>query len=140
MNTAEITYLGELRTESTHIRSGNRIITDAPLDNNGKGKAFSPTDTVASALASCMITIMGIRSNNNGWNIDGTKAEIIKVMASVPRRISAVHIKMHIPNRGLSVEDKQILEDAARNCPVAKSLHPQIEQIIDFDYLVQPDN
>ena len=135
MNTSEITYTGDLRTESTHIRSGSTLITDAPVDNNGKGEAFSPTDTVATALGSCMMTIMGIRSEKYGWDIRGTKAEIVKDMASGPRRINAVHIKMHVADRGLNDEAKSILDDAALNCPVAKSIHPDIVQDVEFIYV-----
>ncbi|HAL65647.1 MAG TPA: osmotically inducible protein OsmC, partial [Bacteroidales bacterium] len=87
MITIETIYLGELRTKATHLQSGNSIITDAPLDNQGKGEAFSPTDLLAAALASCMLTIMGIAARTHGFNIDGTKAEITKIMESNPRRV-----------------------------------------------------
>ena len=135
MNTSKITYQGDLRTQCTHLRSGNQFITDAPVDNNGKGEAFSPTDTVATALASCMLTIMGIRSNKHGLNIDGSNAEVLKVMGSDPRRISEIHIKMQITDRGLSQANKELLEDAALNCPVAKSLNASIVQDVEFQYI-----
>jgi uncharacterized OsmC-like protein len=105
------------------------------VDNNGKGQAFSPTDTVATALASCMLTIMGIQSNSHGWNIDGTQAEVLKVMAAGPRRISQVRIVIRIADRGLDGRAREILQDAALNCPVAKSIHPDIHQDVRFEYV-----
>ena len=132
MATSKVTYLGDLRTTCEHLKSGNTMITDAPTDNNGKGEAFSPTDTVATALASCMITIMGIRANKNGWSIDGTEAMITKVMASHPRRISEIHITMTVPGVADNRNAQQVLKDAAINCPVAKSISPDIEQNVEF--------
>lgn len=134
MNTSELTYQGELRTTATHVFSGTQIITDAPLDNNGKAESFSPTDLVATALASCMVTIMGIESNKQGWNIDGTQMEVRKLMVNAPRRISEIHIDFLIPDRGLTDSDKLILENKALNCPVAQSIHPDINQVITFNY------
>lgn len=130
--TSEAIYLGELRVQATHLKSGEVMITDAPTDNNGKGQAFSPTDTVATALATCMLTIMGIRAAKKGLDIQGAKAEITKTMASDPRRISAVAVKVIMPKIGVDENFKELLEMAARSCPVAKSLHPDIKQIIDF--------
>ena len=134
MNTSELTYQGELRTTAKHVFSGTQIITDAPLDNNGKAESFSPTDLVATALASCMVTIMGIESNKQGWNIDGTQMEVRKLMVNAPRRISEIHIDFLIPDRGLTDSDKLILENKALNCPVAQSIHPDINQVITFNY------
>ena len=85
MPTSEVTYLGDLRTSSVHLQSGNTIITDAPLDNNGKGEAFSPTDTVANSLASCMFTVMGIKARDLGVDFSGSTAQVTKVMAAEPR-------------------------------------------------------
>lgn len=130
--TSTVRYLGELRTEAIHQLSGNQIITDAPPDNQGKGEAFSPTDLVATALASCMITIMGIKARDHGWAIEGTQAEITKMMASNPRRISGVTIVMHIPDRGLEDHAKEILKRSALTCPVALSLHPDLAQEVTF--------
>lgn len=132
--TSEIEYLGELRTQAKHILSGNVIITDAPPDNRGKGEAFSPTDLVATALGSCMISIMGIKAMDHGWAIEGTKAEITKLMAADPRRISGVKIKLIIPARGLDEKAQEILKRVALTCPVALSLHSDILQDITFEF------
>ena len=134
MITAKTEYIGNLRTEAQHLQSGNKIITDAPLDNQGKGEAFSPTDLVATALASCMITIVGIAANNHDFNIDGTKMEITKIMASDPRRISEVKIDFILPANNYTGKHKRIIENAALTCPVAKSLHPDLKQTIGFQY------
>ena len=113
-------YLGNLRTEIEHIQSGNKIITDAPLDNNGKGEFFSPTDMFSSSLGSCMLTIIGIAANTHGFSIDGTTLEIEKVMAANPRRVAEIKIDVHFP-KGANYTDKQkrIIEAAAKTCPVA---------------------
>lgn len=133
--TSEITYLGELRTKATHIASGNDILTDAPLDNQGRGEEFSPTDLFATSLGNCMITIMGILAKNININIDGTRAEITKLMAANPRRVSQIICKIYFPNNNFSSEQKRQMENAALNCPVAKSLHPDIIQDVTFIYL-----
>ncbi len=130
--TSKAVYLGELRVESTHLKSGEVIISDAPTDNNGKGQAFSPTDTVATSLATCMLTIMGIVADQNELNIQGAAAEISKTMAANPRRISKIEIKILMPKIDLPENLKVLLEDRARNCPVAKSIHPDIEQVVEF--------
>lgn len=132
--TSEVTYQGNLRTKAVHLASNSTIITDAPTDNHGKGEAFSPTDLAATSLATCMITIMGISAQSRGWDLVGTRAEILKVMASDPRRISRIEIDMHMPDGNFSDDDKKILEKAARTCPVALSLHPDIEQVIRFSW------
>jgi uncharacterized OsmC-like protein len=130
--TSTITYLGDLRTECTHLRSGQVIITDAPIDNNGKGEAFSPTDLTATSLGTCMVTIMGIAAKNHDINIDGTKLEITKHMASDPRRISAIDVVVKLPSQEYSTKERKILEAAGRTCPVALSLHPDLIQNIQF--------
>ncbi len=135
MNTSELLYEGELRTIATHIFSGTQIFTDAPLDNFGKAQGFSPTDLVATALASCMVTIMGIECNNQGWNIDGTKMYVQKKMTTNPRRIAEIHIRFEIQGKGLDTEKRKWLEQLGLNCPVAKSLHPDIKQAIVFNYV-----
>jgi uncharacterized OsmC-like protein len=132
MLTSKITYLGELRTEATHLQSGNKIITDAPADNHGKAEAFSPTDLTATSLASCMLTIIGIKLSGSNKNINGATAEVTKVMYSEPRRIGEIHIKMKIPDDNFTEKEKQILINAAHACPVAKSLHPDIKQEIEI--------
>lgn len=130
--TSKITYLGELRTEAVHLQSGNIIITDAPTDNQGKGEAFSPTDLCATALASCMLTIMGISARNHDIQIEGTTATVHKIMAANPRRIEAIEINIHFPIKPFTDLQKKLLETAGRSCPVALSLHENIEQRINF--------
>lgn len=134
MNTSEIIYKGNLRTEAVHLRSGEKIITDAPPDNNGKGEAFSPTDLMSTSLGSCMLTVMGIVANRHNINMDGTKVEILKVMADNPRRVSEIHVEMRFPTNNYTDKEKQLLENTALACPVAKSLHPDIKQKIRFHY------
>lgn len=132
--TAALTYEGGLRTRMTHLKSGEVVITDAPTDNHGKGEAFSPTDLVATALASCMLTTMGIKANQLGINMDGTTAEVLKVMASDPRRIAEVHVKLAMPDKNYSDKDKAVLENTALTCPVAKSLHSDVLQHVEFSW------
>lgn len=135
MYTSEVIYLGNLRTEATHTRSGNRMLTDAPVDNQGKGEYFSPTDTVATALATCIITTMGIAAQARNIDISGCRAAVMKHMAAAPRRISAIDINIHFsPKISYSPEERNILERIARECPVARSLHPDLEQKIQFFY------
>ncbi len=129
------TYLGDLRTEAVHLRSGTRIITDAPTDNQGKGEAFSPTDLCAASLASCMLTIMGISARNHGLNIDGASASINKIMASDPRRIARVEIRLEVPGSQLDERQRKILETAAHTCPVAFSLAEGVEQVVEFEWV-----
>ncbi len=130
--TSQVLYKNGLRTSAIHLKSGTNIITDAPTDNHGKGEAFSPTDLVATALASCMLTIMGIKADAKGLDIEGTKADITKVMASGPRRISEAKVTITMPKKGYSEDDKKLLEHAAKTCPVAKSLHPDLVQAVAF--------
>jgi putative redox protein len=130
--TSTIVYQGNLRTQANHVKSGEVFITDAPVDNNGKGEAFSPTDILATSLAACAITIMGIAANTHGIDIDGTRADILKHMASDPRRVSGVDITFYMPERTYNKKEKAILEKAALTCPVAKSLHPDILQNLTF--------
>lgn len=131
--TSKVVYLGELRTACEHLQSGSTIITDAPLDNEGKGEAFSPTDTVATALASCMFTIMGIKARDHGFDLKDTYAEVKKTMASDPRRISKIEINFFL-RAEYSEKHRSILERAANTCPVIYSLHPDIEKVITFSY------
>ena len=134
MKISAIEYLGDLRTTAIHLGSKNEIITDAPLDNNGKGEAFSPTDLLSTALGSCMLTIMGIVANRHELNITGTKVDITKRMESNPRRVSEIVVEMTLPKNGFSDKDKQLLENAAMTCPVAKSLHPDLKQTVIFNW------
>ncbi len=131
--TSKVIYLGDLRTECEHLQSGNKMITDAPLDNQGKAEAFSPTDTVATALASCMFTIMGIKARDMALDLQNSYAEVTKTMESNPRRISKIGINFFLPS-GLGEKEKAILENAAKTCPVIFSLHPDITKEIAFHY------
>ena len=134
METMKLKYIGELRTQSTHSASGITIITDAPVDNHGKGEAFSPTDLLCSSLASCILTIMGITANTHTINIDGTSVVVTKIMAANPRRVGEVKLEFFMPANNFSEKDKSILENAARTCPVAKSLNPELLQTLSFQY------
>ena len=134
MSTSKIIYKNNLRTEAQHVASGQKIITDAPLDNNGKGEAFSPTDLVATALASCMITIMAIAAEKNGINISETSASVKKVMGINPRTISDIVIEIKM-SKDLALKDRKRLEKAALACPVHKSLHPDMNKEITFSYI-----
>lgn len=128
------TYLGELRTEDIHIKSGKKIITDAPTDNNGKGEAFSPTDLVCASLCSCMMTIMGIKAQKHDIHLQGLEAEITKVMSANPRKISKIKIAFRLEETNASNEQLAMLKEAALTCPVALSLNPDIEQDVSFDF------
>jgi len=135
MQTASIVYNGELRTTATHVKSGTVIETDAPVDNNGKGERFSPTDLVAASLGSCMLTIMGINARQHGWNIDGTRVSIEKIMGTEPRRITGIKVVFDFPaGHSLGEKERTILERVAHNCPVAKSIHPDIAQDVVFNW------
>lgn len=133
--TSKIIYNGNLRTTATHLQSGTNLETDAPVDNNGKGERFSPTDLVATALGSCMLTFMGIAANTHIINIDGTNIDITKHMGTNPRRI--VKIDAIIIFKGQETytdKQKAILENSAKHCAVLESLHPDLEKNIVFNY------
>ena len=134
MATVETVYLGELRTEATHVRSGEKIITDAPVDNQGKGEAFSPTDLLATALGSCMLTVMGIAAREQKVSIDGTTCSITKIMGTEPRRVAEVQITFNFPANDYTDKVKIILERAAHTCPVSKSLHPDLKETLVFNW------
>lgn len=129
-----IQYQGILRNRATHLKSGQEILTDAPTDNNGKGEAFSPTDLLATALASCALTVMGIRANKEGFDLEEAGAEVVKLMASEPRRVSGVEVRIKLKSN-CSSKMQTILEGVGRNCPVAKSLAPDLEQNIKFEWV-----
>lgn len=133
MATSKVTYLGDLRTSSMHLQSGSVIVSDAPLDNNGKGEAFSPTDTVANGLASCMFTVMGIKARDLDIDFSGSTAEVTKIMGTEPRRITEIHVTFHF---SIHPEDKikTILERTAMTCPVFYSLHSEIKKEIVFNW------
>ena len=134
MITSEITYLGNLRTQSKHIASNTVIVTDAPVDNHGKGEAFSPTDLMSNSLGCCMLTIMGIAANTHQFNIDGTVVQITKIMQANPRKVAEIKVDFKFPSNSYSEKQKAIIEHAARTCPVALSLHPDLIQTITFNY------
>ncbi len=133
--TAQVVYKGDLRCECTHLQSGSLIETDAPTDNKGKGERFSPTDTVCVALATCIITTMGIRAADMQIDLTETKIDVTKHMLSEPRRIGKIEITLHLPNTGISEKDKNTLQLIGDNCPVMKSLHPNVEVITTYHWL-----
>ena len=135
MATIETVYQGTLRTQATHVQSGTQILTDAPVDNQGKGEAFSPTDLLAAALGSCMLTIMGIAAKQHQLNIDHTTCSITKIMAAEPpRRVGEIVVNLKFPKTDYTEKDKKILERAALTCPVYLSLHPDIKKTVDFGW------
>ena len=133
--TSTITYQGDLRTSAVHLQSQSVLETDAPTDNQGKGERFSPTDLVATSLGSCMLTIMGIKARDMQIDLTGTKIDVQKQMKSDPRRVGGVDITFYFPaSLQLGENEKTILQNAALTCPVAKSLHPEIEQKVVFNW------
>jgi putative redox protein len=134
MTSISASYLGSLRTQASHLKSGNTIITDAPVDNNGKGEAFSPTDLVCAALSSCMITIMGIVADREKIDLTGLTSEIVKIMSSSPRKIAEIQITFNHPNLFASDEQKEKLKHAALTCPVALSLSESLKQTVEFNF------
>lgn len=136
MATIKTTYVGGLRTQATHLQSDTTILTDAPTDNHGLGEAFSPTDLVATALGSCMLTIMGLAAKTHDIDIENAQMEITKVMSASPRRIGEIIINLEFPY-DYTPKQKMILENAAATCPVAHSLHPECKQTVNFKYGTQ---
>lgn len=135
MTKIKTTYLGGLRTEAVHEQSGTKLITDAPLDNHGKGESFSPTDLVAAALGSCMLTIMGISAESYGFELNGTTLEIEKIMAANPRRIAEVKIVLNFPHgKSYTDQHKRIIESSAKTCPVFNSLGADVKKTLVFNY------
>lgn len=132
--TSTVVYDGDLRTTCTHLKSGNFFETDAPVDNSGKGERFSPTDLLATSLGTCMLTVMGIKARRSGFDLDGIKIEIEKIMKSEPRRVAGINLFYHIPEklRGLDENTKILLKKIAVKCPVMLSIHPDIEVNIDW--------
>lgn len=134
MPTSEVIYEKDFRTSATHLQSGTKIITDAPVDNHGKGEAFSPTDLLATSLASCMLTIIDIAGDEHGFTIEGAKANVTKIMGTNPRRVTEIKIELYFPPNNYSDEQKQVIKYVTENSPVAKSLHPDIKQNITINY------
>lgn len=135
MPTSTLKYLGNLRTEMTHVKSGQVVVTDAPTDNNGKGEAFSPTDLMSSSLCACMITIMGVAAQSHGFSIDGATAEITKIMSTDPRKVSEIQIEIIFPPNNYSTKEKKIIDHITKTCPVALSLHENVIQNVKLTYL-----
>jgi len=133
MSTLINQYLGNLRTEGTHISSGNKIITDAPVDNMGKGEAFSPTDLMSFSLSACMMTIMGQVADREHIAMEGLTTDITKVMSASPRKVSEIHVNFNWPKLDLSKKQKTMLINAAKTCPVAQSIHPDIKLEVTFN-------
>jgi putative redox protein len=132
--TASILYLGDLRCEAKHLQSGTVIETDAPTDNRGKGEKFSPTDTLCVALATCIVTTMALKAKELNIDLKDTNAEVTKHMLKDPRRVGQIDISINFPPLQLKDEDKKILENSGNNCPVAKSLHPDLKQNIEYKW------
>jgi len=127
--TSTVVYNGGLRTVCTHLRSGSAFETDAPVDNNGKGERFSPTDTLATSLASCMITTMAIKARSIGFDLNGVEVEVEKIMKSDPRRVGGINLFFHFPDslKELDQTNKDILKNKGETCPVMLSIHPDVE-------------
>jgi putative redox protein len=134
METTRTKYLGDLRTEMTHVRSGSIIITDAPVDNKGKGEYFSPTDLVASALGSCIYTIMGIAAREQGFSIDGSSCSITKIMTDSPRKIGEIRIEFDMTTNNYTDKQKKILDYCVKTCPVALSLNESVIQNVTLKF------
>ncbi|MFW6203245.1 MAG: OsmC family protein [Marinilabilia sp.] len=133
--TVKSRYAGNLRVENVHMQSGTRIITDAPVDNRGKGESFSPTDLLATSLGSCIMTIMGIKAADHDIDITGTEVEITKMMAENPRRVDEVIVEFYFPDRDYSDEEKQFLESLAGTSPVPLSLSAELKQTVHFHWM-----
>lgn len=132
--TSTVEYLGDLRTKNVHLKSKEEVLTDAPIDNKGKGEKFSPTDLLATSLASCMLTIVGIKANESDFTIEGASAEVTKIMSSNPRRVSEVMVHLIFPQQDYSEKQKVIIKNSALNCPVAKSLSSELKQTVSFTF------
>jgi uncharacterized OsmC-like protein len=132
--TSTVTYNGELRTTCTHLRSNNSFETDAPVDNNGKGERFSPTDLMSTSLATCMLTVMGIKARTMGFDLNEMKVDVLKIMKADPRRVSGIELTFHIPKNLEAIDEKtkMILKNTAITCPVQLSIHPDIEVKMDW--------
>ncbi|MGN6248945.1 MAG: OsmC family protein [Ginsengibacter sp.] len=132
--TASITYTGNLRCEAVHLQSSSQIETDAPTDNRGKGERFSPTDLLCVSLATCMLTTMGIKAADMNVDISNSKADVTKHMASEPRRVAKIEVTVSLP-KNINEKERLILERTGNNCPVAKSVHPDIELVLKYNWI-----
>ena len=133
--TSTVVYNGDLRTTCTHLQSGSSFETDAPVDNNGKGERFSPTDLMATSLATCMITVMGIKARTMGFDLNDVKIEVLTIMKADPRRIGGIELTFHIPNalKDTDEKTKTILKNTGNTCPVWQSIHPDIDVKVDWE-------
>lgn len=129
--TSSFRYIDDLQFEVKHENSGQTFITDAPVDNNGKGLAFSPTDILATSLGVCMVTIMGMASQTHGFSMKGVRGEVTKIMASDPRRVSEIILDLYFPDNGYTDKQKKIITQITKTCPVAFSLHPDLKQVVN---------
>jgi putative redox protein len=134
METSRIIYTGDLRTEATHVKSGQSFITDAPVDNQGKGEAFSPTDLLATSLGACAITVVGIAARTHGFNVDGTTINVTKIMASEPRRVGEVIVEFNFPDVKYSEKEKAIIRHTINTCPVSQSLNANLKQTFILNF------
>jgi uncharacterized OsmC-like protein len=132
--TSTVVYNGDLRTTCTHLKSGSSFETDAPPDNHGKGERFSPTDLMATSVATCMLTVMGIKAKTMRFDLDNLKVQVLKIMKADPRRVGGIELTFHIPDSLKDVDEKTkvILKEAGENCPVIKSIHPDIEVKVNW--------
>ena len=132
--TSSVVYTGDLRTTCTHLRSHSSFETDAPIDNNGKGERFSPTDLMATSLATCMITVMGIKARTMGFDLNDVKIDVLKIRKADPRRVGGIELIFHIPDalKDIDEKTKAILRNTGETCPVMKSIHPDIEVKVDW--------
>lgn len=134
METAKISYQGSLRTEAVHVKSGSKILTDAPTDNHGKGEQFSPTDLVSAALASCMLTVIGIYCEKHELSMSNGHATVVKKMSIEPRRIAEIEIALDLSGNGWDEKTQKIVQKVAETCPVARSLHPETNILVHFNF------
>lgn len=134
MANIEVIYTGNLHTTATHLLSGNSIVTDAPPDNQGKGEAFSPTDLLATAFATCILTVMGLAARTHNFNIDNAKCKVTKIMSANPRRVAEIKVDIDFPKNNYSEKEKNILHHCIKNCPVALSLHPEVKQTVNLNF------
>ena len=132
--TSTVRYEGALRTTCIHLHSGSSFETDAPVDNNGRGERFSPTDMLATSLATCMATVMGIKARSMGFDLDGLCVNVEKIMKAGPRRVGGINLSFQIPDslQGLDARSRDVLKHTGETCPVAQSLHPDIEVTVDW--------
>lgn len=132
--TSTVVYNGDLRTTCTHLHSGSSFETDAPIDNNGKGERFSPTDLMSTSLATCMVTVMGIKARTMGFDLNEVKIDVLKIMKTDPRRVGRIELTFHIPDslKDIDEKTKAIMRNTGNTCPVRLSIHPDIEVKIDW--------